>query len=255
MSKLKGQKKTPLKKKRISVNVVKKKFEPIRRRSNNLRRANTPLNRTRLSNIRLNSSQRSQPIVQFSGSIPLNEPNDDNNANLNGSIDLNDERPKRDRKQTERYGRRMSTSNHDEFFQQTSQENSFNHSAVSVDSHDSTRPVANLAAERETTRCDGSNTCTQHCEKNNILVLAKLNEILERISLIEKNMAKMDVRLRRLGQTVDQIDGGGIEKEDAIGLDFSQLGLPIKSLVSLNKLESDLQSEDFRQKMVIHLIK
>lgn len=86
-------------------------------------------------------------------------------------------------------------------------------------------------------------------------ILSKLDEILKRISFIEKNTAKMEVRLRNLEQIAQNgpnfvgidVDGNTSDNDQ----DFIQRGLPVANQESLDKLEADLKSENFRRQMVI----
>lgn len=97
--------------------------------------------------------------------------------------------------------------------------------------------------------------CGRHStpsESNDHVILAKLDEILKRISCIEKSTAKMEVRLRNL-ESVSRIDIDIGQRASYSEDDFIQLGLPVKNQGSLDKLEEDLNSEDFRRRMVIYL--
>lgn len=243
---------------------------------------------------------------------------------------LQSQRPKRAKNQTVRYGRRLSATNRDEFFEQFTSSNtesddtnyreytspvitdlipvdesssssseagvskraqqnpcplgqmlsvsnrgaSFEHISSNTDSDDASilnqindarksispnshSHLINLDDESSTISDDVVSVRSDSVDsgsKNNVelklneIVLSKLNEIIERISNIEKTTAKMEIRLRYLEQLVGRTatDSAGRDEED-----FAQLGLPIKSLQSLDKLESDLNLEAYRQKLVI----
>lgn len=95
--------------------------------------------------------------------------------------------------------------------------------------------------------CSG-NRHTTSLESNDHVILAKLEEIIKRISCIEKNSAKMEVRLRNIEQSLADNEVNKRESDGEAG--FTQLGLPIKNRESLDKLEQDLNSEEFRKTVV-----
>lgn len=89
---------------------------------------------------------------------------------------------------------------------------------------------------------EGICSCDKHKTppgSNEHVIIAKLDEILKRISSIDKNTAKMEVRMRNLEETVAraEIDVGKRASDNE--QDSIQLGLPIKNQESLNKLEED----------------
>lgn len=100
---------------------------------------------------------------------------------------------------------------------------------------------------------EGICSCDRQTTSHETNIIAKLDEILKRISCIEKNTAKIEVRLRNLEESIARV-GIDIEKgTNDSERDFIQLGLPVKNQRDLDKLEEDLNSEDFRQKMVINM--
>lgn len=81
-------------------------------------------------------------------------------------------------------------------------------------------------------------------------VLSKLDEILIRISAIEKFEAKVEVRLRNIEKFMDRFSNGNSEADVGNIIEKSQLGLPVKTKVSLDELEKDLESQEKRQQCV-----
>lgn len=203
-------------------------------------------------------------------------------------------RSKRTHKKPDRYGKRLSASDRDAFFEQISSNTDSDgttdgliktpdtiHSIDSgesssdleiVDSGSSSREtVSSIANERtalhamnhvHTTpieeingqtpiqRILRSDEYTSRPESNDRAILTKLDEILMRISCIEKNTAKIEVRLRNLEQNSTRVDIVGDERESDNESDAMQLELPVKNKESLDKLEANLNLQDFRRKMV-----
>lgn len=171
-------------------------------------------------------------------------------------------RLKRIPKKPERYGMRRSASDRDTFFEQLSTDSddtnhvrsspaktpsainliesseSFCETITSGSSSDETsnRPATPLKMnDAPTPERSGS-----HCE-----MLSKLDEILKRISAIEKNTAKIETRLKHMENT-------SIEVAETIddGSDLIDFGIPVNSKSSLDDLEKKLNSDEFRKNMV-----
>lgn len=83
-------------------------------------------------------------------------------------------------------------------------------------------------------------------------IISKLNEILNRISAIEKSEAKNEARLRNIEKFMDRFNNGlsDADADDVIRVDKSQLGIPVKTKASLDKLEKDLESDEKRKQVV-----
>lgn len=80
------------------------------------------------------------------------------------------------------------------------------------------------------------------------VVLEKLDELLIRISSVEKNVAKAEIRLKDLEnlQTTDcNINIGRIDFSE-----LAQYGLPKKNKENLDEFEKRLKSKEFKSKMV-----
>lgn len=214
-------------------------------------------------------------------------------------------RPKRAQNKPDRYGKRLSASNRDEFFQQilsSSDSDDTNNAQVpnneinlveSSDSsgesvlescHNTSNGRVNVEQNQRTPiheRCDvpvsesssefelissGSSsdemmnveqhTRTSMLEIGSVLseldefngrqtsttddrtILSKLDEILARVSLIEKNTAKMEVRLRNIEAIAESGVNlaGNIQNDHTSFEDLTQLGLPVENQASLDKL-------------------
>lgn len=232
---------------KISQHLITKKPLKRRRASKILRRA-YDRNRTRASDISVSSVSGNDQSISYDPSKTTNVHVQINSNNLDSSENISLKRTKHHQNSIISNEQRLNASLRDEFFDQISSKTdsvaSTNHTEISmaIDSEHSNEINLCLCGRKI------------ELEKGDTAVLSKLNEILERMSETEKNTAKIDVRLRHLAQKIDQIESGDIEKEGAVGLDFTTLGLPIKTHESLQKLESDLKSSEFRQKMVTYLI-
>lgn len=82
------------------------------------------------------------------------------------------------------------------------------------------------------------------------VIISKLDEILIRIAAIEKFQAKTEVRLRNIENSMERYDNGTNETDGNEAVDRARLGLPVKTLPSLDKLEQDLATEENKQQMV-----
>lgn len=208
-------------------------------------------------------------------------------------------RSKRTHKKPDRYGKRLSASDRDAFFEQISSNTDSDgttdglintpdtiHSIDSgesssdleiVDSGSSSQEtVSSIANERtalhamnhvhttpieeinghtpiQRIRLSDEYTSRPEPESNDRAILTKLDAILMRISCIEKNTAKIEVRLRNLEQNSTRADIVGDERESDNENDAMELELPVKNKESLDKLEANLNLQDFRRKMVILL--
>lgn len=201
-------------------------------------------------------------------------------------------RPRRATRKPDRLGKRVSTINRNEFFEQFSNDASINsentvdnshHSDDSTissdslhnkttadDSHQSnssslTRPVQSEQSDSERNLHEASDNLEQsssqwssdHGTKNfETTVVRKLDEILKRISYIEKDNCKTQARLAKLERNferyLERLNGNGIDVMEAVcDTDRERLGIPISSKIALDKFEVDLASSDFKSESVI----
>lgn len=160
-------------------------------------------------------------------------------------------RSTRVQKKPERYGHRLSAIDRDAFFEQLST------TTESTCSNDNTPQMNQLVEScgdsNDTESAYSSCSCSDNGSSSSTVTepsfLSKLNEILVRISAIEKNTAKTDVRVRNLETSIDRVDHSVTVPEN-LTLGLLELGLPLKFQQSLDKFESDLQSADFRHTTV-----
>lgn len=90
-------------------------------------------------------------------------------------------------------------------------------------------------------------------------VITKLDEILKRISYIEKDSCKTQARLSKLDRNFDRylerLNGNGIDVMEAVSeTDREIFGVPISSKIALDKFEKDLSSSDFKSKLVMFVV-
>lgn len=192
---------------------------------------------------------------------------------------------KRTRIRTNRYGNRLSGIDRDEFF--TNIENSMpsieNLNELNDDSHathtsengsnsdyncEDESPGSNTSTSSESRDCgrtdqsDLVSLVPEQSPSSSIspssinasnhsfqkVVLEKLDELLIRISSVEKNVAKAEIRLKDLEnlQTTDcNINIGRIDFSE-----LAQYGLPKKNKENLDEFEKRLKSKEFKSKMV-----
>lgn len=166
-------------------------------------------------------------------------------------------RSKRTTKKPDRLGKRISAINRDSFFENilngtySGDEQGISNNAdesTEFDSRDASQQSENSQSidDGDELISVGSNEGPQIFEE---AIISKLNEILIRISEIEKFQAKSDVRLRSIEKIMGQLNG--MEETDGEHIDRSQLGLPCKSKGEMDKLEKDLNENERKKTMVI----
>lgn len=195
---------------------------------------------------------------------------------------LVDKRPKRMPKKPDRYGKRVSAINRNAFFEEfvsdDSQERSnkntpddiiasLNSSLTdSVSISDSTQSVLNSSNDSEHILHKSGDDLEQNSPQSSIgyntfqsTVIAKLDEILKRISYLEKDSCKTQARLNKLERTFERyferLNGGGVDvMEEVSEADRETFGVPVSSKIALDKFEMDLTSSDFKSKLVIFVV-
>lgn len=87
-------------------------------------------------------------------------------------------------------------------------------------------------------------------------ILAKLDEILVRVSCIEKNIAKNDIRLKEIETTcLSNSNNDIIQVRRIDDRELNLFKLPVSSKESLNELEKKLGDKEFMLKMVMFRLK
>lgn len=203
------------------------------------------------------------------------------------------QRPTRQRKKPDRYGKRKSAADRDSFFGEmqihnnsedvesnsshedvitnllnapctpTSQiiisesESIVNDSSQIISSEPESPAFMPLAGSisPQITSNSNSNTRSSLPFDFETVVIQKLDEILKRISALEKSSAKSDARLRGLEKALDQFDcSSGSSSPELSHSERSKFGLPILSQMKLDKLENDLTDNSFKTKLVSHFL-
>lgn len=181
-------------------------------------------------------------------------------------------------KRTSRYGSRLSAVNGDAFFEalsnsvpetsnsiiqitsESSSSNQTNESSNTNDLSSDTTPISAVPTAESTPSNSKSPTIVTNlsssihsisiASRNTFeeTVLHKLNEILVRLSELEKNTAKTDVRLRNVANELVAIRQNPRAATKIGTVDPAELarrGLPISSLEALNSFEQNLKDEAF----------
>lgn len=155
----------------------------------------------------------------------------------------------------------IAASERDEFFQN---ENAVSNGNASTQPDDTQSTSNTINARPENDRLEdelndtidddiisvGTNERSQLTQSESIV--SKLDEILIRIAAIEKFQAKSEVRLRNIENFMERCDNGtSANTNDADECaNRSQLGLPVKTVQSMDKLEQDLATEEKKQQYV-----
>lgn len=119
-------------------------------------------------------------------STEQSDKNGDSSKNLDEEIEQTGD--KRRARKTTQNEKRISTSSRDEFFNENSNSTSSGFSDCAI--------VSTNQISKET-------NVHSYAQGNGDTVLSKLNEILERVSGVEKNVAKLDVRVRMMSSNMD----------------------------------------------------
>lgn len=203
------------------------------------------------------------------------------------SLDI---RPKRVAKRPDRYGKRVSAINRNVFFEQFNNddspkrdnENSPNNlngshrsnslgstsstdslTIDSVSNNDSAQSVSNTSNDTDHILHESDNNLEKNSPHSSIgynafqsAAITKLDEILKRISYIEKDNCKTQARLNKLERTFERyferLNGGGIDVMEAVSEAYrATFGVPISSKMALDKFEMDLINSDYKSKLVI----
>lgn len=143
----------------------------------------------------------------------------------------------------ERYGERANEIDRDQFFENCSTSNNSETTGLLFNENEcDVKNVINVSNYHESS--NSNDICFQKS------ILAKLDEILVRVSCIEKNIAKNDIRLKDIEATCVANSNNTIEVQKIDDYELNRLELPVSSKESLNELEEKLKDKEFKLKMV-----
>lgn len=181
-------------------------------------------------------------------------------------------KPKRQRKKTDRYGKRISTVNKDAFFDVIENTNSVDIISIPIDNNKTAQPISNTSLADVDDIHGNDNephpSLINYHDNHEIIfgksdenfhqmVIEKLNFIVASISTMQKSIVRFDVRMRTIENKIEESEAiRNFEGENVMArsTDTAQslkdMGFPIKTREALDAFNVQLEDLGFRESIV-----